>query len=207
MELVIIESPWKATSAAELSRNRNYAQKAMVDCIDRGEAPFASHLLYTQIFDELIDDQRSKGIDVGLAWGRHATKTVVYQDFGITSGMVIGIKRAIEEGRGIEYRSIEGYFEDYDKNLTCLAGDICRHYSISLVNLTSKSRAEEVVIPRCIYYKVARTMFPKVSLARIGDVVNRDHATVYNGLQQVENKFHIRAEFIKFCSAKNIRIE
>jgi len=207
MELVIIESPWKASSSAELSRNRNYAQKAMVDCIDRGEAPFASHLIYTQIFDEAIDEQRAKGIEVGLVWGRHATKTVVYQDFGITQGMVIGIKRAIEEGRSVEYRNMPGYFEDFDDNLTHLANDICRHYSVSLINLTSKSRAEEVVVPRCVYYKVARTMFPKASLAKIGDIVNRDHSTVYNGLQQVENKFHIRAEFVKFCHAKNIRIE
>lgn len=44
MILVIIESPY----AGDVDRNLEYLRAAMRDCLKRGEAPFASHALYTQ---------------------------------------------------------------------------------------------------------------------------------------------------------------
>ena len=102
--LVIIESPY----AGDIDTNTRYAQECMADCLGRGEAPFASHLLYTQpnVLDDAIPEERKLGIDAGLAWGKMADKTVVYSDLGITAGMQQGIVRAIGEGREIEYREI-----------------------------------------------------------------------------------------------------
>jgi len=101
---VILESPY----AGEIEKNVEYAQKCMRDCLLRGEAPFASHLLYTQpnILDDLIPDERTLGIDAGLIWGKGAEKTVVYTDRGISKGMEYGIKNAKDNNRSIEYRSI-----------------------------------------------------------------------------------------------------
>ena len=42
--LVIIESPYMG----DVQRNIAYAQQCMGDSLKRGEAQFASHLLYTQ---------------------------------------------------------------------------------------------------------------------------------------------------------------
>ena len=105
LKLVIIESPY----AGDIERNLKYARACMADSLRRGEMPFASHLLYTQegILDDSDAPQRKLGIDAGLAWGRFADMTVVYTDLGISEGMWEGIGRASDEGRPIEYRSIE----------------------------------------------------------------------------------------------------
>ena len=82
----------------------------MRDSLYRGEAPFASHLLYPQMLDDADKDERRMGIEAGLLIGRLASRTVVYIDRGISPGMEYGIKRAEDEGRPVEYRSL------YDSN-------------------------------------------------------------------------------------------
>ena len=44
MRLVIVESPY----AGDIEANVAYARACLGDCLSRGEAPFACHLLYTQ---------------------------------------------------------------------------------------------------------------------------------------------------------------
>jgi hypothetical protein len=101
---VILESPY----AGDVEANVAYARAAMVDCLIRGEAPFASHLLYTQpgVLDDDDPNERALGIDAGLAWGAVAEATVVYTDRGVSSGMQLGIDRAAAEGRPVEFRSL-----------------------------------------------------------------------------------------------------
>ena len=104
MPLVLIESPF----AGDVDTNIKFARACMRDSLTRGEAPFAMHLLYTQvgILDDDIPEERSWGIEAGLTWGKHAGKTVVYTNLGITPGMDIGIQREKEVGREIEYREL-----------------------------------------------------------------------------------------------------
>lgn len=111
MRLVIVESPYKAASAAELEINVAYARAAMRDCLLRGEAPFASHLLYTQqdVLDDNDEDERALGINAGLLWGERADATVVYTDRGTSAGMRHGITRADADGRPVEYRSLPAW--------------------------------------------------------------------------------------------------
>jgi hypothetical protein len=81
----------------------------MRDCLRRGEAPFASHLLYTQpgILRDEVFEERELGINAGLAWSLAAEATVVYEDLGISPGMKKGIERAKRDGRPIEYRKLD----------------------------------------------------------------------------------------------------
>jgi hypothetical protein len=106
MRLVIIESPY----AGDVERNLRYARAALADCLRRGEAPIASHLLYTQpgVLDDTKPDERKLGIAAGLAWGRVAEATVVYDELGLTRGMAEGIGRAHVEGRPVEVRRLGG---------------------------------------------------------------------------------------------------
>lgn len=105
MKLVILETPY----AGDIEKNVEYAQKCMHDCFLRNEAPFASHLLYTQpnVLDDNIPRERELGIEAGLMWGKQAELTVVYTDNGISKGMDYGIANAHKEGRPVEYRKLK----------------------------------------------------------------------------------------------------
>jgi hypothetical protein len=104
MRRVILESPY----AGNVIRNTRYARDAMRDSLKRGEAPIASHLLYTQpgILRDDEPGEREKGITAGLSWGAAAEATVVYTDFGISPGMTRGIEDAWRAERPVEYRRL-----------------------------------------------------------------------------------------------------
>jgi len=106
MRLIIIESPYAADDAATALRNSEYAREAIADCLRRGEAPFASHILYaeTGVLDDGDPEQRSLGIEAGLAWGRAAAATAAYVDHGVSPGMRQGILAAEALGRPVEIR-------------------------------------------------------------------------------------------------------
>jgi len=92
LRLVIIESPF----AGDVARNLRYLRACMRDCLLRGEAPYASHALYTQpgVLDDGKAEDRDLGIQAGCMWREMADATVVYTDLGITSGMQHGIDNA-----------------------------------------------------------------------------------------------------------------
>lgn len=92
---VVVESPL----AGNFRQNIRYAQLCLLDCLFRGEAPFASHLLYPQVLDDRIGVAREAGIEAGFAWVEFADICAVYEDFGVSSGMERGVARA--EGLGI----------------------------------------------------------------------------------------------------------
>ena len=108
MKLVILESPYAGKDEAEIKRNINYARRALRDSLMRGEAPIASHLLYTQpgVLRDKIPGERIQGIDAGLAWRRVAEGSVIYTDYGISAGMEHGIREAEQAKIPVEYRSI-----------------------------------------------------------------------------------------------------
>lgn len=108
MELVIVESPFAATEEHTQEEHIIYAKRCMLDCLKRGEAPFASHLLYTQqgILDDSIPEEREWGITAGFAFRKAIHKSVVYIDYGISKGMNFGIANAREHGNEIVYREI-----------------------------------------------------------------------------------------------------
>lgn len=106
MERVIIESPFHGDTDAEAEQYAGYARRALLDSLRRGEAPFASHLLYTQVLNDAEPDERRDGIAAGLEWGRVADMTVVYRDYGVSSGMHVGIRSAERLGRRVIDRYI-----------------------------------------------------------------------------------------------------
>lgn len=103
MTRVVIESPY----AGDVEANLAYARKAMLDCLSRGEAPLASHLLYTQVLDDTIPEYRELGIEAGFAWNELADIVAVYTDRGISLGMYRGIQVATAHDIPVEYRQLE----------------------------------------------------------------------------------------------------
>lgn len=105
--IVIIESPY----AGDVELHLAYARAAMRDCLLRGEAPFASHALYTQpgVLDDGKPDEREHGITAEFTFRHVAARTVVYGDLGVSHGMGLGIAHAESIGNPVEYRSLVGW--------------------------------------------------------------------------------------------------
>ena len=93
MKCVILESPYR------VDRTRTYLQECIRDCLRRGEAPFASHQMYTDALDDDNVQDRTLGISAGFAWHDRADYVVVYEDLGVSPGMQEGIDHA--QGRGL----------------------------------------------------------------------------------------------------------
>ena len=114
MRLVIVESPYAGDTPEAVQENVDYGRRCLADALSRGEAPFASHLLYTQpgVLDDNNPGQRAVGIAAGLCWGDASGAvggiTAVYYDRGLSKGMKHGIRDAMRAGRPIELRSMEG---------------------------------------------------------------------------------------------------
>lgn len=101
MNLVVVESPY----AGDVERNVHYARRALADCLSRGEAPIASHLLYTQpgVLNDNVPEERALGIDAGLRWAEEAEYVIFYVDYGWSSGM--SAAREHYDERLIPYRT------------------------------------------------------------------------------------------------------
>lgn len=108
MRRVVVESPY-AGNLIQRWFNRRYARACLRDSLSRGEAPIASHLLYTQpgVLRDGDPGERQWGINAGLVWGELADATVVYTDRGISKGMRYGIDHAIRSGRKVERRTLK----------------------------------------------------------------------------------------------------
>lgn len=107
MRRVVLESPF----AGEVERNIAFARACVRDCLQRGEAPIASHLLFTQrdVLDDGNQEERKLGIAAGHAWTAVADAVVVYTNLGISTGMKAGIDVAEKAGVLVEMRSLQGW--------------------------------------------------------------------------------------------------
>ena len=104
MKRVVIESPL----AGNVERNLDYAKACLLDSLHRGEAPFASHLLYPQVLDDVTPEDRKLGMMAGFTWGEKAELVAVYEDLGISEGMEAGIAHAEGHGIPVERRKLGG---------------------------------------------------------------------------------------------------
>ena len=103
MRLVVVESPL----AGDFERNQRYARFCLLDCLRRGEAPFASHLLYTQALDDRVKTDRDLGMQAGFEWAKApGVVRVVYEDLGVSQGMAHGLLEAKASGQEIERRTL-----------------------------------------------------------------------------------------------------
>jgi len=108
---VLIESPFASSDPSEVETNIRYVRAIMGACLRNGEAPFASHALYTLpgVLDDKNPAERKMGIEAGLEWGEAADKTIVYTDRGISDRMRIGMRRADQQKRPFEKRRLKGW--------------------------------------------------------------------------------------------------
>lgn len=104
--IVIIESPF----AGDTAKNIAYVRACVQDSLGRGEAPYASHLLYTQpgVLDDDKPEERKLGMEAGWEFMRVATRVAFYTDLGMSAGMQAAMRRAealgvpTEERKGVQ---------------------------------------------------------------------------------------------------------
>lgn len=100
---VILESPF----AGQVQRNKAYLQLCILDCLNtHNESPLASHQMFTDALDDLVPEERETGIQALAAWRPFAQRSVVYVDFGISTGMRYGIAAAEGCGQPVEMRNL-----------------------------------------------------------------------------------------------------
>lgn len=128
---VILESPWAAPNTINCSRmhsshldsvgsgmqmapdytsldTRRYLQCAMLNALSLGEAPLATHALFaaSNILDDADPADRELGMNAGMRWYAYANYVVVYADYGISTGMQLGIDMATALCKPVHYRYI-----------------------------------------------------------------------------------------------------
>lgn len=112
MRLVVIESPFRGIGHSWLHRrvdryeNVRYARACLRDSLMRGEAPFASHLLYPQVLNDDKFPERTRGLLAAMSWVMTCHLLAVYGDRGLSHGMNVAIDRATRTGVPIEYRNL-----------------------------------------------------------------------------------------------------
>ncbi len=111
-DLVYIESPFAKSATNSVEDHEEYARLCMIHSLELGEFPFASHLLYPQVLDDLVVIDRKAGMRAGESWALYADIRAIYTDLGTSRGMNWGEANATKLGQKIEYRSI--HEEDTD---------------------------------------------------------------------------------------------
>lgn len=107
--IVLVESPFAAPTPEGLALNTRYLRACLRDClVNRNEAPFASHAIYTLpgVLRDDVPVERVRGMEAGWEFLRVAELVAVYRDLGISRGMIQGIERATHHGVPIEHRSL-----------------------------------------------------------------------------------------------------
>jgi hypothetical protein len=104
-------------------RNTYYARAAMLDSLLLGEAPYASHLLYTQVLDDDKPDERERGMSAGIALSESLLARdavhAFYVDLGWSGGM--GAAMVALNSRG-EERRLSGFARTwYEQRVGALA--------------------------------------------------------------------------------------
>jgi len=111
-ERIIIESPvftrgdGTRCTPAEVEVNMRYLKRATLDSLRRGEAPFASCLIYPQVLDDALPEERKLGMEAGFAWAEDVKRVAFYAGHGTSAGVEQGLQKHVAEGRTVERRFI-----------------------------------------------------------------------------------------------------
>ena len=119
---VYIISPFTG-GEIELRRNIAYAQMCCEHSIKLGEAPFAGHLLYPQVLNDLKPSDRELGITLGWRFLQACDKAAVYIDRGVSKGMKRDITMACYQPhvevvfRALDPSATEEYLDKVKRSL------------------------------------------------------------------------------------------
>lgn len=88
--------------------NLEFARKCMTECLARGQAPFAPHLLYPQVLDDNEPKDRALGVAAGREWLAAAEAVECYVDRGVSDGMRSDLEEALRLHVPVNFRTLAG---------------------------------------------------------------------------------------------------
>lgn len=94
MQRVVIESPF----AGNVDSNVALAKAACLHALQKGYSPYASHLFFPQMLDDLAPAQRELGIKAGFEWSN--TAGIVWFCCYLGEKMSPGMVRAFDSFNG-----------------------------------------------------------------------------------------------------------
>jgi hypothetical protein len=100
MKRIFLISPLRGEYEANLA----FAKRCAIECLVRGENPFAPHLYFTQFLDDSDPKDRQLGMTAGREWMVCCAAAVCYVDRGISSGMRDDLNYALQLTLPIEFR-------------------------------------------------------------------------------------------------------
>ena len=100
---VIIESPY---AGEHKTNNLIYLQECIHYSVNSGEAPFASHRMYTGALNDDVPEERKLGIEAGYCWMNLAKKVIFCVDEGMSEGMKKALITAVKLEKDIVFRYI-----------------------------------------------------------------------------------------------------
>lgn len=195
---VYLESPY----SGDEKKNIAYARACMLDSLNLGEAPFASHLLYTQVWDDSNPEERTAGIEAGFAIAKLCKKTVLYCDFGTSYGMQLGIENARFHKRKVETR----YLPEKDikrfwlirTDVNGLLHELCLCLKITVEQLRGRCRNVNFVFARHAFIRIAKEQFPHLTTYKLGNLINKNHSTVTFYMKELDSINGVK-EKREFC--------
>lgn len=104
--VVFIETPLRSSEPG-LDKRLEFAQAAMFDSIQRGEAPILTHLLWPAVMNDHDPEEREQALRMCRDVRKRCHKVVFYVGMGVSPGMARGMLEALEDGIKVEVRMIE----------------------------------------------------------------------------------------------------
>lgn len=105
---VFVATPLRASARYTQEENSRFAKMCLRDCLRRGEAPFAPHLLYPLVLHDDRPEERELGISAGLAFLHVCSRVACYVDRGVSAGMRGELRQALLTATPIEFRRLDG---------------------------------------------------------------------------------------------------
>ena len=104
-EVAKVERATRDIAAARTEKHRAYTAALMRWALLHGYAPFASHALYTLpgVLDDTIKEERRLGIEAGFAWHPFAQFAHIGTNFGLSPGMIEGLRRHLDAAREVVF--------------------------------------------------------------------------------------------------------
>lgn len=105
---IVIESPYAARGTTTVADNEQFLAALIRGQLAEGQAPFAMHAFYTQFLDDLVPDERARGIQAGLRWTEAADEVWFCLRPGevLSTGMCLAFERDLRDGLAHRIRMV-----------------------------------------------------------------------------------------------------